>query len=123
MPSCKLTKKTLSNILLHAFCVHFLRIHHIYLFRRGFESLRAQFLSGKRKVVLLVIYLFIQVNVLHVELWHLTFSCGFSLVQFLSNKLELFVSCNNSVCKRKKQYQINLGKTCYMTNPFRHSKI
>ena len=51
------------------------------------------------------------------------FSCGFSWVQFLSNKLELFVSCNNTVCTRKKQYQINLGKTCYMTNPFRHSKI
>ena len=26
VPSCKLTKKTLSHILLHAFCLHFLRI-------------------------------------------------------------------------------------------------
>ena len=25
--------------------------------------------------------------------------------------------------EKKKQYQINLGKTCYMTKPFRHSKI
>ena len=25
--------------------------------------------------------------------------------------------------RKKKHYQINLGKTCYMTKPFRHSKI
>ena len=25
--------------------------------------------------------------------------------------------------REKKQYQRNLGKTCYMTKPFRHSKI
>ena len=46
MPTSKLTKKTLSHILLHAFCFHFLRIHHNYFFQRGFESLRLQFLSG-----------------------------------------------------------------------------
>ena len=46
MPTCKLTKKTLSHILRHAFCLHFLRIHHDYFFQRGFESVRAQFLSG-----------------------------------------------------------------------------
>ena len=46
VPTCKLTKKTISHIFLHAFCVHFLRIHQNYFFRRGFESLRAQFLSG-----------------------------------------------------------------------------
>ena len=46
MPTCKLTKKTLSHIVLHALRLHFLRIHHNYIFRRGLESLRAQFLSG-----------------------------------------------------------------------------
>ena len=44
MPTCKLTKKPLSHILLLVFCLHFLRIHHDYFFRRGF--VRAQFLSG-----------------------------------------------------------------------------
>ena len=34
-------KKTLSHILLHAFCLHFIRIHHNNFFQRGFESLRA----------------------------------------------------------------------------------
>ena len=53
------------------------------------------FWKCKRKIVLLVIYLFIQANFFHVELWHLTFSWGFSWVRSLSNKLEFFVSCNN----------------------------
>ena len=50
----QVTEKTLSHILLHVVCLHFLRIHHDYFFRRGFESVRAQFLS----VNILVIYLF-----------------------------------------------------------------
>ena len=41
-----LQKKTLSHILLHVFCIHFLRIHQNYFFQRNFESVRAQFLSG-----------------------------------------------------------------------------
>ena len=43
------------------FCLHFLRTNHNYFFQRGFESVRAKFLSGiwaKNTVVLLVIYLF-----------------------------------------------------------------
>ena len=39
-------KKTLSRILLHVFCLDFLRIQHNCFFRRGFENVRAQFLSG-----------------------------------------------------------------------------
>ena len=39
-------EKTLSHILLHGFCLHFLRTHHNFSFRRGFECVRAQFLSG-----------------------------------------------------------------------------
>ena len=38
MPTWELTKKTLSHILLSVFCLHSLRIHHDYFFRRGFES-------------------------------------------------------------------------------------
>ena len=53
----KLTKKALSNILLHVFCLHFLRIHHGYFFQRVFKSVRAQFLSGNISG-LLVIYLY-----------------------------------------------------------------
>ena len=68
-------------------CLHFLRRHQ-------FQS-TISFSKCKRKVVLLVLYLFIQVNFLHVKLWHLTFSWGFSWEQFLSNKLEFFVSRNN----------------------------
>ena len=44
-------------LLLHIFCLHFLRIHHDYVFQRVFESVRAQFLSGNISG-LLVIYLF-----------------------------------------------------------------
>ena len=45
MSTCKLTKKTLSNILLHVFCLHFLRMHDDYFFQRSFESVWTQFLS------------------------------------------------------------------------------
>ena len=57
MPTCKLTKKALSHIIVHVFSLHFLRIHHDYLFKRVFESLQAQFLSGNISG-LLAIYLF-----------------------------------------------------------------
>ena len=30
---------------------------------------------------------------------------------------------DKNIFQRKKQYQKNLGKTCYMTKPFRHSTI
>ena len=59
-----------------------------------FESTTASW-KCKRKVLLLVIYLFIQVNFLHVDIWYLKFSWGFPWVHFLSNKLGFFVSCNN----------------------------
>ena len=36
-------KKTLLHILIHVFCLHFLRMHHDYFFRRGFEGVRVQF--------------------------------------------------------------------------------
>ena len=49
-----------SHILLHVFCLHFLRTHPDYFFRRGFESERTKFSfrKYKQKVVLLVIFLF-----------------------------------------------------------------
>ena len=51
MPTFKLTKKKVhSHILVHVFCLHFFRIQHNYLFRRGFEKVRGIiiFLSGKK---------------------------------------------------------------------------
>ena len=47
MPPWKFTKKALSHIFLHAFCLHFLRRHHNYFLWRDFEGAWAQFLSGK----------------------------------------------------------------------------
>ena len=37
--------------------------------------------------------------------------------------LQLFYDKNIMFAREKKQYQINLVKTCYMTKPFRRSKI
>ena len=90
MPTCNLTKKTLSHILLHAFCLHFLRIHHDYFF-----MITISFRKYKRKVV---IYLF---NAIHLSqlsscwIWHLTSPWA----QFLSNKSKFFVSCNIKITK------------------------
>ena len=46
MLTCKFTKKTLSHIYLHVFCSYFQRSHDHYFFQRGFEGVRAKFLSG-----------------------------------------------------------------------------
>ena len=54
---CKFKKNTLSHILVHVFCLHFLRTHHDYFFWRDFECVWAQFLY-KQKVVLFAVYLF-----------------------------------------------------------------
>ena len=56
MPACMFTKKALSHILFHVFCLHFLRMHHDYFFGRGLKVCEHNFFQ--RKVVLLVIYLF-----------------------------------------------------------------
>ena len=50
MPFCKFTKKTLSRILFHVFCLHFLKMHHDYFFRSGFESVQAQFPSAESSI-------------------------------------------------------------------------
>ena len=62
-----------------------------------FES-TISFWKCKWKVVLLVIYLFnydSSKSIFFMLNYGITFSWGFSWVQFLSNKLEFFVSCNN----------------------------
>ena len=53
----KVKEKTVSHILFDVFCLHFLRIHHDYFFRRVFQSVRAQCLSGIISGLLLI-YLF-----------------------------------------------------------------
>ena len=80
------------HILLHVFCLHFLRIHHNYFFQRVFESVRAQFLSGNISG-LLVIYLFNYNSSKSTPCWRCNWT--FSWVQFLSNKLKLirFLRC------------------------------
>ena len=78
MPTCKLTKKALSHILLHIFCLHFLRVHHDYFFQRVFESVRAQFLPGNISR-LLVIYLF-------------NYSSSKSTFSILKMQLDVFLS-------------------------------
>ena len=126
----QVNKKTLSHILIHVFFVHILRVHHNYLPRRGFESVRR-----------------------HPAL-------TFSWVQFLSNKLKFFLSCNIKITRTSffllcfdtylfiKKYfapeenfpsvrvrvrvsfrvgeQFSSGAIVlepYITKPFRHSKI
>ena len=55
IPTFKLTKKTCSHIFLHAFCLHFLRIHTTRFWK---WASTISFKKYKRKVVLLAIYLF-----------------------------------------------------------------
>ena len=63
-------------------------MHHDYFFRRGFESVRAQFLSAERNITCNLTVHLSQLS--SCWIWHLTFSW----VQILSNKFESFVSCN-----------------------------
>ena len=55
--------------LFHVFGLHFFRIHHDYVFRGGFDSVRVQFLSAESSITcnLPVQSQFISVNYLHVE--------------------------------------------------------
>ena len=39
-------KNSFTYLSCNIFCVHSLRTHHDYFFQRGFESVRAKFLSG-----------------------------------------------------------------------------
>ena len=69
----QLYEKSSSHILRHVFCLHILRMHLDYFFRRGLGSVRAQFLSrnvSESSVTcnLPVRLRFIQVNFLHVKL-------------------------------------------------------
>ena len=97
MPTCRFTKKPLSHILFQVFCLHFLRMNHHCFFRRGFESVRAQFLSVKSSVTcnLSVQSRFISVNFLHVEYgtWRFFLSTDFV------NKLEFFVPYNIKITR------------------------
>ena len=90
--SQQIYKKTLSHILLHVFYLYFLRSNRDF-FRRGFESVRPQFLSVESSIA---IYLFNHdsskstIFILTFWICHLTFFWMLSL----PNKLESFVSCN-----------------------------
>ena len=107
-------EKPLSYILLRVFWLHFLKTHHDYFFRRGFESMRAQFLSGNisEKECYLVIYQdSIKIHLSQLSscwIWHLSLSW----VQFSSNKLEFFNSCNTKIFAHKKKklfHKISVG--------------
>ena len=64
------------HILLHLFCLHFLRTHHNYFFRRGFESVWTQIFSRIISEKECYIYFFRSVTI-HLSLhsscwiWHL----------------------------------------------------
>ena len=90
----RLRKKSLSHIILHVFCLNFLRTHHNYFFQRGFETVRAKFLLGnhshrkyKQNLVLLVIYLF-DYNSSKSTSFMMSVAFNFVLVRFSSSKLE-----------------------------------
>ena len=83
MPTCKLTRKTYSHILLHVFCLYFLRTHHDYFFRRVFESVRAQ--CGLAGYLQFTFSITIPLSQL---VPYLICNWTFPWVQFLSNKLK-----------------------------------
>ena len=93
-------KKYLSHILLHVFCLYFLRMHRHSFFRRGFESVGAQFLSVNIRGKYFYFWFTCSISI-HLSqlcscwIWPLTFSW----VQFLSNTLQFFVSCNIKITK------------------------
>ena len=96
MSTCKFTRNNYFTHLLHVFCLHTLGMRYGYFFRRGFESVRALFLSGNisQKVVLLVIYLF---NYDSSKATFLMLNMAFDVLlsTALSKKLEFFVSFKN----------------------------
>ena len=79
----------------------FLKMHQDYFFRRGFESVWAQFLSGNislisRKLCYLLFTCSITIHPSQgFSCWIRNLTAKYSLVQFLSSKLEFFVSYKN----------------------------
>ena len=98
MSTCKFTSKTLSHIL-HVFCLRFLRTHHNYFFRKGFESVQAQFFFRKymQKVVLLLIYMFnydSSKSTFFMSLWHLlSWNSLFLAIQTLQEHPSFYSVC------------------------------
>ena len=92
MMACKLTKKTISHILLHKFAFIFSECITITSSEEALKVCEHNFFQWN--VVLLIIYLFNHT----IYLSQLSSCCirdlTFSWVQFLSDKLESFVSCN-----------------------------
>ena len=90
--SLQVYEKTVSHILFPAFCLHFLRFITITSSKEALKVCEHNFFQ--RKVVLLVV-----ICLFNHDSWRQIFSCciwdlTFFWVQFLSNKLESFVSCN-----------------------------
>ena len=82
-------RKKVSHILLHVFCLHSLRTHHDYFFRKRLWNCASKisFRKYKQKVVLLVIYLFNYSSSKSTS-FMLNVAFDFVLVRFSSSKLE-----------------------------------
>ena len=99
MPTCNFTNKSLSYILLHVFYFAFIFSEPITN-TFGFESVRAQFLSGNisEKECSLQFTCSVTIHLSQLFpcwIWHLILSW----VRFLSNKLEFFLCCNTKITR------------------------
>ena len=80
-------KNFFSLILLCVFCLYFLRTHHDYFFRRGFEFVQALFLSGNINETIVTFILPVQLRFIYVNFLHVKYGTGRCLkYSFLSNK-------------------------------------
>ena len=100
IPTCKWTKKLFHTPSFMRFDFIFSEYVTITSSKEALKVCEHIFFFWKcnRKVVLLVIYLFFYdscKSTFFMLNYSIRFSWGFSWVQFLSNKLEFFVSCNN----------------------------
>ena len=43
-------QKAYFRVVFHVFCLHFLRMYHDYFYQKGFEIVRAQFLSAESSI-------------------------------------------------------------------------
>ena len=104
MPTCKFTKKKLfhlSSFMYFAFPFS-QNVSRLLLPKRPWKCVSTiSFKKYKRKVVLLAIYLFIY-DSSRSTFFMLNRTFEFSWVQFLSNKLEFFVSCNINITTRSR---------------------
>ena len=93
MSTCKFTKIALLQILLHVFCLHFLRTHHVTASEEAFKVGEQIFFSENKAKSSVTCNLPVELRSSKSTSFTLNVAFGFVLSTALSSKLEFMATC------------------------------